>query len=62
MEKFVQNVNISTGVITNLLSKLHIQEGSSWPTLEPGTTEFSVITNTGVQDWELRYYERFGGL
>ena len=62
MEKFVQNVDLSTGVITNLLSKLHIQEGSDWPTLEPGTTDFSVITDAGVQDWELRYFERFGGL
>jgi hypothetical protein len=31
MQKFVQNVNISSGVITNLLSKVHIQEGSLWP-------------------------------
>jgi Phage tail protein RIFT-related domain len=63
MQKYVQNVNMSTGVITNLLSKVHIIEGSSWPTiLQPGLNEFSVITNQGVQDWELRYFERFGGL
>lgn len=60
MQKFVQNVNIGTGVITNLLPK--VQDGSSWPILEPGINEFSVITDSGEQDWELTYFERFGGL
>jgi len=60
MQKFVQNVNIGTGVITNLLAK--VVESSSWPTLKPGTNDFSVITDAGVQDWELTYFERFGGL
>ena len=62
MRKYVQNINIGTGVITNLLSKIHVQEGSLWPSFQPGENDFSVITNTGVQDWELTYYERFGGL
>lgn len=62
MQKFVQNIDIGTGVITNLLSKVHIEEGSSWPVIEPGENLFSVITDAGVQDWELTYYERFGGL
>lgn len=62
MQKYVQNINMNTGVIINLLNKLHIQEGSGWPSLQPGETEFSVITDQGVQDWELTYYERFGGL
>jgi hypothetical protein len=44
MQKFVQNVDIGTGVITNLLSKI-VQEGSSWPTLQPGENHFSVITD-----------------
>jgi hypothetical protein len=60
MQKYVQNVNTSTGVATNLLQK--VQEGSSWPVLQPGENEFSVITNQGSQDWQLTYYERFGGL
>jgi hypothetical protein len=60
MEKFVQNVNIGSGVITNLLPK--VEEGSSWPTLKPGSNDFSVITDVGGQDWELTYFERFGGL
>ena len=62
MQKYVQNVNIGTGVITNLLSKVHIQEGSLWPSFQPGENEFSVITDHGIHDWELTYYERFGGL
>jgi hypothetical protein len=68
MQKFVQNVNLlpvgdtGSGVITNLLSKVHIEEGSAWPVLQPGESDFSVITDQGVQDWELTYFERFGGL
>lgn len=62
MRKYVQNVNIGTGVIENLLSKVYIQEGSLWPMLEPGVNEFKVITDSGVQDYQLIFYERFGGL
>jgi hypothetical protein len=62
MHKYVQNVEIGTGLITNLLSTITIQEGSDWPTLEKGENEFSVITDQGEQDWELTYFERFGGL
>jgi hypothetical protein len=62
MQKYAQNVDIGTGVISNLLSRTHIQEGSEWPMLQPGENEFAVITNQGVQDWELSFYELFGGL
>jgi phage-related protein len=62
MSKYVHNVNLSTGVITNLLSKVRMKEGSQWPLLQPGESDFSVITDQGVQDWELIYSERFGGL
>ena len=59
--KYVRNVALGTGVITNLLPNL--QQGSQWPTLKPGINDFSVITDTpGNQDWELTYFERFGGL
>lgn len=60
MMKFVRNIGIGSGVITNLLHKK--EDGSSWPVLQPGENEFSVITDQGVQDWELSYFERFGGL
>ena len=58
--KYVQNVELGTGIITNLLSKM--AEGSSWPTLQLGEQTFSITSNFGVQDWELRYFEKFGGL
>ncbi len=60
MSKYVQNVGIGSGVITNLLSE--VQDGSTWPILLPGANEFSVMTDQGVQDWELTYFEKFGGL
>lgn len=59
-QKFVQNINFIDGVITNLLSK--VISGSSWPILQPGDNKLSVITDDGVQDWELTYYEKYGGL
>lgn len=62
MKKYVRNVEIGTGVITNLLSHVYIQEGSLWPTFQPGENEFSVVTDVGLHDWELTYYERYGGL
>lgn len=62
MRKYVQNVNVGTGVIDNLLSNVYLQEGSLWPTLQPGENEFIVVTDNGVQDYELIFYERFGGL
>jgi phage-related protein len=62
MRKYVQNVNIGTGVIDNLLSNVYLQEGALWPTLQPGENEFKVITDDGVQDYQLIFYERFGGL
>jgi hypothetical protein len=61
-QKFVQNVDIGTGVITSLLSKTHIREGSAWPMLRPGLNKFYVLTDIGEHAWELTYYQRFGGL
>ena len=59
-QKYVRNVELGSGVITNLLSK--VQTGSEWPTLKPGVNDFTVITDLGAQDWTLSYFERFGGL
>lgn len=60
MRKFIQNIDIGGGTITNLLND--VVEGSWWPSIVPGTNEFSVITDQGVQDWELTYFKRYGGL
>lgn len=62
LNKYVQSIDLSTSTIINLLNKVHIQEGSAWPTLEPGENHFHVITDVGDQDFTLKYYERFGGL
>lgn len=62
MRKYVQNVDLTTGVITNLLSKANIHEGSKWPVMHPGRNEVVVYTDAGVQDFEIRYYPRYGGL
>lgn len=59
-EKYVQEVELGTGVITNLYSK--VESGYKWPLLLPGPNKFQVITNQGTKDWELTYYERFVGL
>lgn len=59
--KYARNVQLGTGVITNLLPNL--QQGSQWPTMKPGVNDFSVITDTpGKQDFQLIYFERYGGL
>lgn len=63
--KYVESVVVSgpnAGKITSLLSNVTVQEGSEWPVLQPGTNAFSVITDHGVQDWTLTYFEKFGGL
>lgn len=59
-KKYIRNVEQGTGIITNLLS--WVEDGYTWPLLQPGVNEFSVITNAGIQDWQLTYFERFGGL
>jgi hypothetical protein len=60
-KKAVQNVQLQTGIITNLLNK--ITEGSAWPTLIPGDNyvgiRAEVIANSA---WVINYSERFGGL
>jgi hypothetical protein len=64
MQKYVQNVNLDTGVITNLLNG--VVDGSDWPTLQPGENNVQIFTSNGggspYTDWELTYFERFGGL
>lgn len=59
-EKYARLVAIAGGAVTSVLNK--VEDDSVWPVLEPGPHEFQVTSNTGVQSWELTYYERFGGL
>lgn len=62
MEKYSQSVDISNGVITNLLDNSETIFGSEWPVLEPGDNKIGVFTDAGAQDWELTYFERHGSL
>ena len=62
MSKYAETVNENTGVSTSLLSNFVTEEGSEWPLLQPGTNQFQVTSDNGVQSWELAYYERFGGI
>lgn len=60
-QKYVQTVERGSGIITNLLSI--VQPGSKWLKLQPGPNTFEAITDVGgTQDWELTYYEKYGGL
>lgn len=60
LEKYIRSIATDTGLIVNMLPNMQV--GSSWPILLPGDNDFSVITDVGIQDWRLVYYERFGGL
>jgi hypothetical protein len=63
MRKYIQTVDLASGVITNVLTYAYISEGPTlWPLLQPGENELSVITEQGTQDWLLSYFEKFGGL
>jgi hypothetical protein len=59
-QKYVQNIVIIDGVITNLLNQ--ISPEMMWPQLEPGLNEFGVVADESGQTWTLKYYPRFGGL
>lgn len=58
--KYVQQVDTSTGVTTNLLANIDI--GSTWPELQPGDNDFYVDSSSGVQEWQLSYTPKFAGL
>lgn len=62
-QKYAQNVELNTGIITNLLSK--ITSGSTWPILKPGDNAIQILSEVpvaAIAQWELTYFERFGGL
>lgn len=58
--KFVDTIINDNGLAVSQLS--FIADGYTWPMLEPGDNPFSVITDAGIHDWTLKYWERFGGL
>lgn len=56
-QKFVKTVGATE---TNLLQM--VSDDSKWLSLRQGVNQFQVISNAGVQDWSLAYYEHFGSL
>jgi Phage tail protein. len=45
-----------------VINRLNDSEINTWPTISPGTVDFTVYSNAGVQDWVLKYYTLFGSL
>jgi predicted phage tail component-like protein len=60
--KYVSNVELNTGIITNLLGGLDAD--SVWPVLKPGDNWVQILSEqpTFTTSYELTYFEKFGGL
>lgn len=59
--KYVRSVPVADpSSYSNLLN--HVTDTSIWPTLLPGTNEFSVTAAYPGQTWEMTYFARYGGL
>lgn len=58
--KRVSNVNVSDGVLTNLLSKMTNE--SVWPVIKTGQNLIKVAAAEDDQTWTLTYFNKFGGL
>lgn len=58
--KYAQQVRLSDGLITNLLPYVTIPP--KWPKLVQGINNLDIVSNNGVQNWSLTYYERYGSL
>lgn len=60
-EKFLRNVDLSTGENISILNSMGT--GSVWLAIQPGPNQiFQVLSDDGLQNWRIEYYERFGGL
>ena len=59
-EKYIQQINISTGVATSILGKQTV--GSTWLQLKQGINNFRVASTVSGYLWTMTYYERYGGL
>jgi hypothetical protein len=58
--KYVDGVRTATAVVVSMLS--HLNSAFVWPKFEPGNNSFDVVTDAGIHNYTLTYYERFGGL
>lgn len=59
-KKMVRQVDTGTGTAVSALRGL--QDGSQWPLLEKGDNIFNVITDTGGQSYQLKYFAKYSGL
>lgn len=59
-QRYVYNVNPSTGAAVNILAKMTYE--SDWPEFSPGPTKIAVFAYGGDIDWSLGYLTRYGGL
>lgn len=60
-DKYVRRISIPGGTVTNILN-LWLSNQPNWPVLKPGTNYFRYYTALGVQNWQMTYYNRYGGL
>lgn len=64
-DKFARLIDVG-GNIANILNSAVIIDNNSrdkrWPLIGPGTVDFAVTSDVGVQSWVLTYYNLFGSL
>lgn len=58
--KYIRHMDIPGPTYTSILGA--VQSNPIWPVLRPGPQQFTIVSDDGVQDWELTYFERFGSL
>lgn len=58
--KYSRSVRTDTGVIINYLRSVFAPIG--WPTLMPGQNKVAIVTPISHQNYEIQYFERYGGL
>jgi hypothetical protein len=61
-DKYVRNIELNTGIITNLLYQ--VSPGYVWPLLIPGPNKINILSNVPaiVAAYQISYFEKFGGL
>lgn len=59
-KKMIRQIDTDWGTAVSVLGGL--QDGSSWPVLEMGNNSFSIVTDTGAQNYLLTYFAKYSGL
>lgn len=65
-DKYLRQVNLAGELVENLLNLMILIDNNDrddrWPMIGPGTQDFAVTSQSGVQTWVLTYYNLFGSL